>query len=808
MRIALANAQVPFVRGGAELLAESLHRELVSRGHEVESLKIPFNWYPADNLQDSMLAGSLLNLDKIGGHPIDLLIGLKFPAYLAQHPNKVFWLIHQHRQAYDHWDQGISDLLHQAKGRQIRAAIQSADRQAFANRRMFTISQTVSNRLQTYLSIASKPLYHPPPIAHLLAPETADDYILVPSRLNSEKRQDLVLRALAECNEPVRAIFVGAPDDDSIAAQLNSLAVKLKVAQRVEWRGAVSAEDLAKLYRRALAVAFVPHNEDYGYVTLEAMLAGKPVITVSDAGGPLEFIQDGLQGLVSEPSPAALARSLSAVWSDRALAQELGTAGLKRYQDLEISWDSVINRLLGRTAKSTSGLLALARSVAGGVSDGRKKNVDAVSSDARNSSDQTIEADLSASPEEPYEYIPETASTVTRASVKSIAELFEAFDFGSGVNQEIAAYLDSHWLRYLQTAALVPNQASLRVLDLGAVRPHVFLGLVKLLHPHATFEAAVENDYEAIGFEQFASRRGTPPLQVKTTAFNVETDVFPYAENAFDVVLAMEVVEHLALNPAHMFSEVERVLRPNGKFIVTTPNINSDMALKKIFFGHAPYSFGVFVPYHGVYGRHNREYTPHEIELLGLSTGLSTASLFTKDVYLKEIDDAHDFAARFADLQNPASLRGQNIFYTGTKSGAPRDTRPSPLYLEDPFAFLGSMTAQPPAPGASEIILSLSNTGKKDWGDQTLNLVFTVIAGEAEHGAFIRMPLPVFVPVGEQRNLCIAAAPLSGQASCVLMARLERQGRGWLNSVGIKDIRFVAHAGALNAIARQFSTAK
>src|SRR6202034_4633881 len=93
-------------------------------------------------------------------------------------------------------------------------------------------------------------------------------------------------------------------------------------------------------------------NEDYGYVTLEAMLAGKPIITASDSGGPIEFIQDGRQGLVSEPSPAALARSLSAVWSDRAFAHELGNAGLRRYPDLEIGWESVINQLLGRTGKS------------------------------------------------------------------------------------------------------------------------------------------------------------------------------------------------------------------------------------------------------------------------------------------------------------------------------------------------------------------------------------------------------------------------------------------------------------------------
>jgi glycosyltransferase involved in cell wall biosynthesis/SAM-dependent methyltransferase len=797
MRIALATAQVPFVRGGAELLAESLHRELVGRGHEVETLKIPFNWYPTDKLRDSMLAGSLLNLDKIGGHPIDLVIGLKFPAYLAQHPDKVFWLIHQHRQAYDLWDQGSSDLLQQPKGRQLRAAIQNADREAFANRKIFTISQTVSDRLQSYLSIASKPLYHPPPIAHLLTPGASEDYVLVPSRLNSEKRQDLVLRALAECNEPVRAIFVGAPDNDSIAAQLQSLAAKLRIANRVEWRSAVSAEDLAKLYRHALAVVFVPHNEDYGYVTLEAMLAAKPVITVSDAGGPLEFIQDGLQGLVSEPSPAPLACALSTVWSNRAFAQQLGTAGLNRYQDLAIGWDSVISQLIERSAR------------AGDASDGRKRisltQARLAPPGDRNSNGQTIEEDLSDFSVASYEYIPETAPIVARAGVKNIGELIRAFDFGPGFNEEMTSQLDSHWLRYVQTAAMLPNQAGLRILDLGALRPHVFLGLVKLLHPHATFEAAVEKDHEAFGVEQFLSQRGGPPLQVKTTSFNVETDVFPYADNTFDVVLAMEVVERLVLNPAHMFSEVERVLRPSGTLIVATANINSDMALKKIFFGRAPYLSGIFAPYHGVYARHNREYTPHEIELLGLSSGLSTASLFTKDVNLQEIDDAHDFAARFADLESRASLRGQSIFYIGTKSGAARDTRPSPLYLESPLVFLGSIVAQPPVPGASEINFTLSNNGTKDWSDQTLNLVFTAIGGEAKHGDFIRLPLPIFVPVGEQRNLSIAGAPLFGQASCVLMARLERQGKGWLNAVGVKDIRFVADAGALEAIARQFT---
>lgn len=769
MRVALVSTQVPFVRGGAELLAESLQRELVKHNHQCEIVSIPFNWHPAGKLLDSMLAASMIDLEKLGGNTIDLVIGLKFPAYLARHPNKRFWLVHQHRQAYDHWEQGHSDLLFQRAGRSTRAAIWDADRKAFADKPIFTISRNVSDRLGRFLDIPSKPLYHPPPIADYLAPGEADGYVLVPSRLSPPKRQDLVLRALARCRQDVRAIFVGAPDSEAYGNELRALAEECGVAHRVKWLSGLAPEHLAELYSRSLAVVFAPQDEDYGYVTLEGMLAAKPVITTTDSGGPLEFIEHELNGLVVDPTADAMAGALDRLFGEPLWSRELGQAGLKRYHDMKIGWETVIDHLVGQEAtfrpvpKTDSGSAALAV----------------------------------AEPERP-EPLAADVSVAQRAGVESIKQLLETFEFGK-VGEEVADYLQSHWLRYLQTAALLPQNPHMRVLDLGAGKPHAFLALVKLLFPQATFEAVTEARHEALGLERFPSRTGGGDLEVATRAFNLETDPFPYASDSFDVVLAMEVVEHLALNPAHMFAESARVLRPGGSMIVTTPNIVSDAALQKMFHGDAPYSFGVFVPYHGVYGRHNREYTPHEVEALGRMSGLETAQLLTKDVYLSQVKDEHAFAARLGGLHNPRELRGQNVFYRGLKApGAGAQDSASSLYLEDPGAYQGTMTVA--RSGGGDLELVLANTGSRSWDAAALNLVFTLAGEEGSFPEELETALPLTVPAGESRRLLLPIAPQTGHASCLLSIRLLRRGRGWMHGAGIRDIKIVARAGALEIL--------
>jgi glycosyltransferase involved in cell wall biosynthesis len=347
MRVAIATVQVPFVWGGAEILAEGLRHALRAAGHEAEIVAVPFKWYPPERILDHMLACRLLDLSESCGTPVDRVIALKFPAYFIPHPNKVLWTLHQHRTAYELWSHSLGDLIHFPNGAQVRDAIRQADRQLIPQARaVYTISRNVSRRLQQYCEIDSKPLYHPPKHADEFYREEAEDYLFFPSRLGRTKRQDLVLEALAQTEQPVRVRFAGAADEVVYAEELKVLARQLKVHRRVEWLGPVAEEEKRRLYARCLGVIFPPVDEDYGYVTLEAMLASKPVITCSDSGGPLEFVRPNQTGLVVEPTPPALAAALDEVWVDRDRGRAWGLEARADYQRREINWTNVVQRLL------------------------------------------------------------------------------------------------------------------------------------------------------------------------------------------------------------------------------------------------------------------------------------------------------------------------------------------------------------------------------------------------------------------------------------------------------------------------------
>jgi glycosyltransferase involved in cell wall biosynthesis len=189
-------------------------------------------------------------------------------------------------------------------------------------------------------------LYHPPPHAEHFYCAPAEEYLLFPSRLTHPKRQSLVLESLARTKQPVRVLFSGNSDRQSYGDELKSLARKLRVHNRVEWLGQVSEEKKRDLYARALAVVYPPFDEDYGYVTLEAMLASKAVITCTDSGGPLEFVQHEQTGLISEPVDESLAGALDRVWTEREHAKEWGNAGRVLYDKMKITWPDVVKKLL------------------------------------------------------------------------------------------------------------------------------------------------------------------------------------------------------------------------------------------------------------------------------------------------------------------------------------------------------------------------------------------------------------------------------------------------------------------------------
>ena len=346
MRVLIATVQVPFVRGGAEMHAEGLQTALTAAGHQAELVALPFKWYPPERILDQILAARLFDLTESSGTTIDRVIGLRFPAYLIPHPNKVLWVLHQYRAAYDLWGEALCDLMHFPTGQAVRDASRAADTAFIPEARaVYANSRNVAGRLRRFNGIDAAPLYHPPPGAELFHSAPAEDFLYLPSRINRTKRQRLVVEALALCREPVRVRLSGLSDDAGYRNEIAERIEALGVADRLDWLDAVSDADKRDLYARCLGVLFPPVDEDYGYVTLEAMLAGKPVITCADSGGPLEFVRDGETGLIADPTADSLAAAMDRLWSDRQSAGRWGQAGRELYDRHDITWARVVATL-------------------------------------------------------------------------------------------------------------------------------------------------------------------------------------------------------------------------------------------------------------------------------------------------------------------------------------------------------------------------------------------------------------------------------------------------------------------------------
>lgn len=348
MRVAVLHPQTAFVRGGAETHAEALVRALNAGGHQADLVQIAGKWYPPTQLAHQMAVWRSFDITESNGLKVDAVIALKFPAYLAQHERKIVWLIHQHRTAYELWDHPVyADLKRQDDGPEVRDMVWQADRVALGEaKRVFTNSKNVKERLWGSLRIPAEALYHPSPVMeHLLEQPagSADDYIFFPSRLESLKRQSLVIDAMAHVRTGVKLVLVGSGPDE---AQLREQVERQGLADRVRFEIGVPDERLYQLYLGALGVYYGPFDEDYGYVTIEGFAAGRPVVTLTDSGGPLEFVDDGETGLVAAPEPKAIADAFDRLFTDRAGADRMGGAGNALVRAEVPRWPDVVARLL------------------------------------------------------------------------------------------------------------------------------------------------------------------------------------------------------------------------------------------------------------------------------------------------------------------------------------------------------------------------------------------------------------------------------------------------------------------------------
>jgi len=341
--ILVCEVQVPFVRGGAEILVRQLVDRLRGRGYQADLVSVPFKWYPKDEILTQAAAWRMLDLSESNGTPVDLVIATKFPSYFARHPNKVAWLVHQHRAAYELCGTEYSDFTHADLDVGLRRTLMALDTRMLGEcRRLYAIAGNTAARVLTFNGLRAEPLYHPPRLAGRLAGGPAEDYVLSVGRLEAIKRHDLAIAAMALRPGPSRLVIVGTGTQE---ANLRRLVEELDLGDRVHFAGAVTDEELLAFYAGALAVFYAPFDEDYGYVTLEAFLARKPVVTARDSGGPLEFVVDGVNGLVCDPRPDAVADAFSRLAADRAGAAALGSAGFERAR--QVTWDGVIEKLVG-----------------------------------------------------------------------------------------------------------------------------------------------------------------------------------------------------------------------------------------------------------------------------------------------------------------------------------------------------------------------------------------------------------------------------------------------------------------------------
>ena len=341
-RIIVAAPQVPFLRGGAELHAELTVAALTEAGHEVELVTLPYTWTGTVSSLEQAMAWRLANFEATAPGEVDLLIATKYPSYLARHRNKVAWIFHQQREVYDLHPTPFGNFRLADDEVALRDALFELDMEALSETRaLFTNSQNTASRLQLYCGVEATPLYAPPPLHQRLRVGAYGDYLFYVGRLDRIKRLDLAIQALARTRNPVCLRIAGRGPDH---ARLEELVTDLGSKTASIFWVSLRTRTVLELMAGCFAMTLTPLDEDYGFTTLEAFFAGRPVVTTTDSGGVLEFVRDSATGFVVEPDPGALADRIDVLYEDRALCERLGHEGREMVRD-RVSWPKAIAAL-------------------------------------------------------------------------------------------------------------------------------------------------------------------------------------------------------------------------------------------------------------------------------------------------------------------------------------------------------------------------------------------------------------------------------------------------------------------------------
>jgi glycosyltransferase involved in cell wall biosynthesis len=335
----------PFLRGGADELADDLCAHLNrTPGVQAELLRIPFAPEPFERLPDEIFLNRTLQVQNV-----DRMIALRFPAYLIPHEKKVFWLLHQYRQAYDLRCPSQSNIPDTPRGEEVIGMIRRSDNEVFSSaHKIFANSEITKKRLKHYNGFAAEVLLTPLNRPELFENRGDDGYLFAGGRIHSGNRQHLLVEAMRFVKSKARLIVAGAPETAQDGERLLHTIERFQLHERAVLDfGFHSSAKIAEYVNHARACAYIPIDEDsLGHVTMEAFAATKPIITLSDSGGILQLVRDRETGRVTEPDPGAIADAIDWIFSDPFRAARLGQHAKSVWDSLGVTWPKTIEKLL------------------------------------------------------------------------------------------------------------------------------------------------------------------------------------------------------------------------------------------------------------------------------------------------------------------------------------------------------------------------------------------------------------------------------------------------------------------------------
>lgn len=272
-------------------------------------------------------------------------------------------------------------------------------------------------------------------------------------------------------------------------------------------------------------------------------------------------------------------------------------------------------------------------------------------------------------------------------SRQQVHDVLGAVRIDGSTRGELLGYASADLERFIHTLNLIPDNASGSALEIGA-NPYFTTLLVKHFRPALDlsllncFGPGVFTATQTVSYPGFEGHEETLPLEFQNA--NIESDVLPYADGSFDYILFCEVLEHMTNDPLKAVLELKRILKPGGVMILTTPNaarLENVMAFMDGRNIYDPFSA------YGPYGRHNREYTRHELHLLMTHCGFESEVGFTANVYpdhpSKQVN-ARAVNAVISQVRHRENDLGQYLFGRWRNTGKPNAMLPSWLYRSYP----------------------------------------------------------------------------------------------------------------------------